>query len=289
MNADDSRTPDDEHAALPEIGTGGTEPFPPSDEPVAEVPIEAQPCWRCGRLSDPNRRCPHCRARPRHLSSSDLDASSPRDAVLPLQRVLIGYAVMMVPAILWGWALLSGVPKTPSDLMSGAIALEVFDTVLTLVMMVWIGRLPMERPALYVRVGAWLTAPVALAGALVVNVAYHHFLRQALKLDWVELPRTEWSLLVIVVYAVQPAIVEELFFRYLALGALVRILSVHWAVFISVVLFALAHVYQPLGLPWLIVLGLVLGYARVASGGLLLPMLLHFAHNLIVLWLEVTR
>ncbi len=51
-------------------------------------------------------------------------------------------------------------------------------------------------------------------------------------------------------------------------------------------MFALAHLYNPLGLPFLLLMGIMLGYARAYSGGLLLPMLMHFGHNFAVLFLE---
>jgi membrane protease YdiL (CAAX protease family) len=90
----------------------------------------------------------------------------------------------------------------------------------------------------------------------------------------------------VLLMAVQPAIVEELFFRYFALNALRDAAGPHAAVWVSAVMFALAHVYNPLGLPWLLVAGVVWGYWRVASGGLALTMLLHFTHNALMLWTQ---
>lgn len=54
-------------------------------------------------------------------------------------------------------------------------------------------------------------------------------------------------------------------------------------------MFALAHLYNPLGLPILFLIGIILGYARVYSGGLLLPMLMHFGHNFAIIYLESMR
>jgi membrane protease YdiL (CAAX protease family) len=53
-------------------------------------------------------------------------------------------------------------------------------------------------------------------------------------------------------------------------------------------MFAMAHIYNPLGLPYLFLAGVVFGLARV-YGGLLLPMILHFLHNLAVMAFEVMR
>ena len=81
---------------------------------------------------------------------------------------------------------------------------------------------------------------------------------------------------------VQPAFVEELFFRHLALGTLRRFLAPGGAVLVSSLMFALAHVYRPLSFPIFVLIGMGLGWLRVLSGSLLLPILLHFLHNLII-------
>ncbi|MGL4419609.1 MAG: lysostaphin resistance A-like protein [Gemmataceae bacterium] len=85
-----------------------------------------------------------------------------------------------------------------------------------------------------------------------------------------------------------PAIFEELFFRYLLLGHFHTHINIHLAVGASSALFALAHVGQIAGMPYLFVVGIVLGYLRVITGGLSLPILFHFLHNLAVVWLLPT-
>jgi membrane protease YdiL (CAAX protease family) len=83
----------------------------------------------------------------------------------------------------------------------------------------------------------------------------------------------------------QPAIIEELFFRYIAFGVLYRVTGLHSAVWVTAVMFAAVHLYNPLGMPYLFVVGVVFGYAR-AWGGLALPMGMHFFHNFAVIALE---
>ena len=85
---------------------------------------------------------------------------------------------------------------------------------------------------------------------------------------------------------VQPALIEELFFRYLAFGSLRAVMGGHAVVWVTAVMFASAHIGVVLSLPVLFVLGLLLGYARLASGGMLLPVVLHFLHNLCVIALH---
>src|SRR5262249_7633765 len=121
------------------------------------------------------------------------------------------------------------------------------------------------------------------------NLAYHFVLRTILREPLIademvaQLGMSPWVLLA---YCIQPAIVEELFFRGLALGSLRNVTGVHSAVFISSVMFGMAHIGVPISIPYLVVVGIALGYVRVASGSLLLPMLLHFGHNFAVLYLD---
>ena len=95
-----------------------------------------------------------------------------------------------------------------------------------------------------------------------------------------------WLTWILVTICIQPAIVEELFFRHVALGAAREVMSARNAVLISSLLFAMAHLGTPLSLPTLAMLGMALGALRIFSGGLLLPILFHFFHNLIVVLLE---
>jgi membrane protease YdiL (CAAX protease family) len=60
----------------------------------------------------------------------------------------------------------------------------------------------------------------------------------------------------------------------------------HGAIWVSAVMFGLLHLYNPLGMPMLIVVGAGLGYMRLVSGGMLLPMLMHGFHNALVIALE---
>ena len=95
-----------------------------------------------------------------------------------------------------------------------------------------------------------------------------------------------WTAWVILAVCVQPAIVEELFFRYLALGHLLPILGRRGAVVVSSIMFGFAHLFALLSTPYLILVGIVFGYARLWGRSMALPIALHFAHNLAVLWFE---
>lgn len=176
----------------------------------------------------------------------------------------------------------------------GAVALpqilivEFIDTLV--VAAVWYAISVSRHPSPWQRRwAAWPLAWLGLVGMLGINLAYHRLLRQLFagpgidSLLGVTAATLPWWFLAL---CIQPAFVEELFFRRLAVDALRPVLSGHGAVAISSLMFALAHVGTPLSMPVLLLLGILLGYARWYSGGLLLPILLHFVHNLVVLLLE---
>jgi membrane protease YdiL (CAAX protease family) len=93
-----------------------------------------------------------------------------------------------------------------------------------------------------------------------------------------------WAFVVLVV-CVEPAIVEELAFRGVILGALRRAFGVKEAVVTTAFLFMMLHL-MPLSFPHLLLIGLVLGYLRVASGSLYPCMIAHFVHNGLVILAE---
>jgi membrane protease YdiL (CAAX protease family) len=140
---------------------------------------------------------------------------------------------------------------------------------------------------------AWGVALPALAAMLVVNFGFGLFLRFLVEVLTGQRPPVEdledlglgdgWVAILLV--CVQPAVVEEVFFRFLLLGHLWRHIGLHGAVWLSSFFFAGAHLGQLIAFPVLLLLGAVLAYARVYSGGLTLPIILHFLHNLAVLWL----
>jgi membrane protease YdiL (CAAX protease family) len=167
------------------------------------------------------------------------------------------------------------------------LALEFFDAILVGVAVWKLGRPPrwprlVDAPAPVV----WVVAFAGLFLTLGVNSAYHELLKAYLRVtpDHTGVAASVGiTPAVILAHCAQPALVEELFFRYLLLDNLRRVMRVHAAVGVSSLLFGFAHIGVPLSIPVLIVVGLGLGYARVLSGRLELPMVLHFLHNGIIL------
>jgi membrane protease YdiL (CAAX protease family) len=269
-------------------------------------------CWRCGKLiAATSAACPVCRARvsaaavqegavtqsaPGAKSNSATARRKPDSAMPPAaERVLYYFLALLGLSVAQRFIAAIAIhgaadPERVQQWLTASF--EAVDSVLIL-LAVW--RLP--RPAAPAplsashRAAGWLAGPPLLFAALAVNLAYHHLLRSFTSApDWLTRDQDmagqsiAWLALTI---CVQPAIFEELFFRYLTLGHLRSVMGVHAAVWVSSLIFGLAHLGVPLSIPALIVVGVALGYARVWSGSLLLPMLMHFAHNLVVVFLEL--
>jgi membrane protease YdiL (CAAX protease family) len=294
-----------------EFPTGSSEPIELGLEPLESgaaapppIPVPTGACWRCGKeihLTLP--ACPHCAAASRTASSvSPRSVAADRAAARPFLIVIGFFAALLLTSIIQSVAMRSdsifvdpgAPPPSDEEVLGPVIAIEVVDTMLVLAALAVAGA-PRYRAGLTPsrKAAAWLLFMPVLGGLLLVNFAYHWVLQQ-----WLQLPLIEelfadkaemWPLMVVII-CVQPAVIEELFFRRLALDSLVPMAGVHAAVIISSLMFAMAHIGVPLSMPMLAVLGVGLGYARLASDGLLLPMTLHFIHNAIILglsWLQV--
>ncbi len=273
----------------------GAAPHEPAD------PTPPAPCWRCGKSAPATVAvCPYCRA---PLSSAVVclapDASlalAPHKESAALLRMIGVYSAMLLLSLVVGLAhrpelFAADVPRqpTPDELLTPIIVLEVADTLLVLFALVWIA-FPRQPCVSWSRWAvAWLLFWPVLAVMLALNLGYHAVVTDVLNLPMLEseiraYPDLFWWWVVLI--CVQPAVVEEVFFRGFVLGVLRAHLGVHASVMITALMFALAHIAVPLSMPVLFVLGLGMGYARVASGGLLLPIAMHFAHNAVVLAVE---
>ncbi|MFP6647879.1 MAG: CPBP family intramembrane glutamic endopeptidase, partial [Pirellulaceae bacterium] len=128
-----------------------------------------------------------------------------------------------------------------------------------------------------------------LALALGINFGYHWIINNHLGV--MEGPSETQSMSYlpwyIVVICLQPAIIEELFFRSVLFRPLQKVMGNHMTVMVTSVMFGVAHIYVPLSIPMLISMGIILGYLRLWTGSLIVPMLLHFIHNGVILALQL--
>lgn len=288
---------------MPWDGTGhafsGAAPLPSLLGAVAP-PAEAA-VHECGRCRKPYEstapRCPTCGAR--NPGASTASSSHPRagsaasDArpgdLRPFAVVIWTFAALLLQSVLF--ALIAAVGGHGDFGVTSQLTwisiLEAIDTVLVFIAatMLWNIASPRDsrRPLL-----AWVAAWPALAAALAINLGYHRWFEgfgiaaQDLPIDQQDPFMIAW---VFATVCIQPALVEEWFFRNLAWKTFRDHMGPHGTVWVIAVMFGVAHVGAFLSVPVLILLGAVLGYARLYSGGIALPILLHFVHNLAVsLW-----
>ena len=226
--------------------------------------------------------------------------SSPA-SIAPLIIVLAAYAGLMgtsfsqaVYGLLIGRDRIASMAEVtdsglPREAFYDLMVFEAVDTIIVVVAVVLTWR-PLRQSAAWHRLGTWLLSFPGLAVLLTINVGYHLGLQALFNVEpevgepAESLARDGWW--VILSTCIQPAVVEELFFRFLLLGHLRHHLGLHAAVWLSSLLFGMAHLGNVFGWPVLILIGGGLGYARVLSGGLALPVLLHFLHNLVVCVLD---
>jgi membrane protease YdiL (CAAX protease family) len=290
-----------------EVVDPGRPPVPPYevvDEavPPYEVMDEAEvadavDCWRCDHVAPPSTegRCRKCDARvaeprrPQRRTRREPFRAAPvrgPHEEHPVIPVMVVFALMLLTSVVWGWVLLSSQGKlTEDDLRGGTIFVEVADTLLAVIGLVVAGRVALPARRSDTTAITWAMAVPGLAALLVLNVAYTAAIRELLRFGGAAPPALPIDAINVLLVCVQPAVVEELFFRYVAFGVLYRVTGLHSAVWVTAVMFAAAHLYNPLGMPYLFVVGVALGYAR-AGGGLALTVAMHFVHNLAVLALQ---
>ena len=85
-------------------------------------------------------------------------------------------------------------------------------------------------------------------------------------------------LLNLMIFALVPAICEELFFRGFLQHQLAKKVNIHLAIFLSALVFSLVH-FQFYGFISRFLLGLILGYLVYGSGSILSAILAHFCFN----------
>ena len=265
---------------------------------AVETPSPEVICWRCGKAGPAGSACGWCGA----TTPGESSAAEAARASSPLLKYIRAYSLLLAFSAVVGlaaWAIQAWQRERSESTQTlyEFTAAEVVVVVLWTIVIFAAGRtVPRPEPLPVrnsrTRAAMWLAALPLMAGLLALNFGYHWILQNYISFSWFgEPPRIEPPTQVAILFAfvtvcIQPGVMEELFFRGLGLGTLRGIMGDHAAVLVSSVMFGLAHVYAPLSIPILTVVGLGLGYVRLYSGSLLLPMLLHTFHNACVLWME---
>ena len=244
-------------------------------------------CWRCGgEFPENTEACPRCGA---VLASTAPVAIKPVGLSAFFPKVLIAFLAMMGVSLVCG-LLQRGLEDITSILVLTSVAALVDAAI---VLWVWCHRpaFKVYPPSSY-RAWCWTLAWPMLIGLLLVNVNYHEMMKglfappQEAPTE-IETWQFAWMLALISLF---PAVMEEMFFRRLVLDSFRdEAGSVGTAIWVSSIMFAMAHIGQPLGLPYLLVVGVFLGLLRVGTGSLALPMLAHGLHNGVVVWIEFSQ
>ena len=272
----------------------------PGDTIWNAAPATESECWRCGlSVSSITNCCPHCSAalatgwtEPSTIrSNSTVDTS--------LNPLFITYALLLVIGLVHASLL-----RLTIDVQQGldlelrhrvftqVLIVEFIDTLIIAFALWKYGQAKPRAglPTRRIRIIAWLGAIPLLGGLLALNFGYHAVLR-----SWLGVPlisdelMDRFDLIAFATICVQPAIVEELYCRRFALDTLREPAGIHTAVWITAIMFGFMHVAVLPSVPYLILLGACLAYMRLASGTILLPILLHFFHNLVVLLFDCSQ
>lgn len=180
-------------------------------------------------------------------------------------------------------------PMTGPMVRQTAVALtvaEAVDTVLVILAFVILRKA--VAPAAGIggrRRTAWLVALPLLALLLAANLGYHWALMTIAGVkpetdDMLTTGHHQYWLLALI--CIQPAIVEELFFRRLTFDFFRNHTTLGTAAFASAAMFAGAHTGALMAYPYFVLFGIVMAWLRWWSGSLALPMLMHFTHNLAI-------
>jgi membrane protease YdiL (CAAX protease family) len=249
-------------------------PLPANGPPSVDVPPSPRFCTACGAPWDPaSAACGGCGP-----------AAAQSGPPCPIGGATVSAAVGLYFALLI--ATLVGVAVIVAQGASGVGIEFGILTAHTVLVAMWVAAAPGPVLSLLARGGGprWQALAAAMAPAtfglatLIITAATR--LPGMTQVRYAE-PLLEagygWGMVVLCV-CVQPAVVEEIAFRGVILGALRRGLTDGEALLVSTMLFAVLHLSVP-SAPHLVLLGAALSWLRLRSGSLYPGMLLHFLHN----------
>jgi len=262
-------------------------------------------CRRCHKTVAANlSKCPYCEARLPAAFAAESDIRTVAEqhqadsaTAIAITRLLVFYVLLLSTNLLAHWIAKGLVDERHPDKDNSqtvvvlTATMELIDTAIVLIALFVVPWPPTPCTlSPRARTLGWVTGPFILAIVLALNFAYHALLENYVQFPhWAHDPDpmpVGWA---IVLVCIQPGIVEELFFRFIALGTLSRVMGVAAAIIVSSIMFGMAHSAVLLSIPILTVVGVGLGIVRVWSGSILLPMLLHALHNAVVLYLETVK
>jgi uncharacterized protein len=270
------------------------------DEPISNQasnsPLNLATCQRCNRQSPQSAdRCIYCgalfpgrTAQPRVIRTSHVPEHTHRG----VGWLFWIFTLILITNVGVSWFLRTqpDVKPLPEPVVrTAAVALttvEIIDTILVLIAAMVCARF-IEVPqgiGRRRRLG-WILGLPLLAVLLLTNHGYHWLL---LTIADVEpegdqlLQSGHHQMWLLALMCIQPAIIEELFFRRFVFDFFRAHTTVGTAAFASAAMFAAAHTGGFLSIPYLALFGFTMAWLRWLSGSLALPIILHFLHNLLI-------
>lgn len=264
-------------------------------DPTSSPAVE---CWRCHlEYARELVECPHCGATNRFNAADRRELRKAKFAESQaLKIVLVTYGVMLAGSILLAIFARFGLDpqkpdQDPSEFNGAILSLEIVHTIVVVIALSITGlawaRVSPALSTTGMAIG-WLVFLAGLPLMIGGNFLYHQWLTELLNAPAERAAFGGTWIVLLFLYCLQPAIIEEIFSRQLCLAAFRPLMGIHFAIIISAVMFSMMHIFVPLSVPYLFLLGVYLGYARVYGGSLFLPIVLHFIHNLVVIYLEKT-
>jgi uncharacterized protein len=260
----------------------------------AEPPLAERICWSCHQVVGAGRFCKWCGVdldRGRHLAARQAQVRKVRTAarleLLPWRQVkgvLLFYVIYLSTILPLAW-------MPDGTVVASMLVVSVIDALLILIAVKKLGGVVFAMfrwsPAIPRYAGIGLAA---LAVLLPLDFGYHHLLISWLGLTSPGITKPfideGFGLVIqIVSIAVMPGIWEEIAFRGVIQTTLTKATGRRQALILTAFLFGIIHCAW-FSLPYLVLIGLVLGWLRQRSGSLLPGMILHFTHNLAVVLAE---
>ena len=276
----------------------------PSPTPPEQTPLTLGPPRQTPLAQAPPRRCGYCGAPlygEFYFCLSCATPYKPPDSVLPAVRLaglsegeLIQRKAPHVWALFWsymgvvlGSAILSfflfGHGQEVLAIILGTAALFVTTCVFGAIH--WRGLAVQFRRIGFLHWAAW-AAILLLAPLLAMNYGYHEAMKAlgasgGLSVKDLLDGGLSWGGIIFFL-CVCPAVLEEVAFRGLVQHWLQVALRPWRAMVLASALFTVLH-FSVLSAPYLFLVGMLLGWAKWKTGSLYPSMLIHFAHNAIVL------
>lgn len=256
-------------------------------------------CWRCKlEYNAVLPTCTHCHAtNPTTKLQRGATSADTAKQKSSLWVACMCFLAIVSTSVIFGLALTAQAALSDGNVQADnstflilvTFAVELVDTIIVIIAISYAGSWLTKtsyRPKTATRLVVWLIGLASVAGLIILNLFYHQLLIDFFQFERIESAITGYFPVVLFLFCIQPAIIEELFCRQLCVTAFQDHMGIHSTVFVTAVMFGIFHIFVPLSVPYLIFVGIVLGYARILSGTILLPIAMHFLHNLVVILLE---